>query len=183
MTKDKEVIFEKDRIIIKDNPSLFVMMDWERELMKAHVDILPNGDILEIGFGMGISSQYIQDKGVKSHSICEVNPQILEKLKEWSKDKPNVIIIEGDWVETLPKTNKTFDGIFYDADCRNISEVRRVVEPLLNSEGVFTYFEPQGYDRYGFRERLKVETITISCDIPRNIYHNNKLCKVPYYVK
>jgi spermidine synthase len=183
MTKDKELIFEKDRIIVKDNPFLFVMMDWERELMKAHVDLLPNGDILEIGFGMGISANYIQEKGVKSHTICEVNPQILERLKEWSKDKPNVIIIEGDWCETLQKIDRKFDGIFYDADCCNISEVRSVVEPLLNDGGIFTYFEPQGYDRYGFKENLKVENITISCHIPRNIYHNNKICKVPYYQK
>jgi len=183
MTKDRELIFREDRIVVKGSPNLFVMMDWEKELMKAHVDLLPNGDILEIGFGMGISANYIQDKSVRSHTICEVNPQILEKLKDWAKDKPNVIIIEGDWIETLPKLNRTFDGIWYDADCRNMRNVRKVTERLLNENGIFTYFEPSGADRYHYGDKLIINQVEISCDIPKNIYHNRKLCKVPYFQK
>ena len=181
MTKGKELIFEKDRIIVKDNPKLLVMMEWERELMKAHVDLLPNGDVLEIGFGMGISANYIQEKGVKSHTICEINPQILERLKEWAKDKPNVNIVEGDWFETLPKLDKKFDGIWYDADCVNIRNVRRVIDPLLKEGGIFTYFEPKGLNRYRYTN-LQVKEIEISCDIPKNVYHNDKRCKVPYII-
>ena len=182
MTNGKEVIFYNNKIVLKDNPKNEVMMDWEDELMKAHVDLLPDGDILEIGFGMSISANYIQEKGVKSHTICEVNPQILEKLKEWAKDKPNVIIIEGDWVETLPKLNKTFDGIWYDADCKNMNKVREIiVDKMLRPNGVFTYFQPKGKDRYKYKENLIVDEITISKDIPNNFYHNSKICKVPYY--
>ena len=183
MTKDKELIFKEDRIILKDNPNLFVMMEWERELMKAHVDLLPNGDILEIGFGMGISANHIQKKGVNSHTICEVNPQILEVAKEWAKDKPNVTIIEGDWINTLPNLNKKFDGIFYDADCYNIMSFRSViVDRFLKKNGVFTYFDPKGNDRYNYGDSLILESITITSEIPKNIYHNEKLCYCPYII-
>jgi len=183
MTKDKELIFQEDRIVVKDNPNIFVMMDWERELMKAHVDLLPNGDILEIGFGMGISTNYIQEKGVKSHTICEVNPQILEIAKEWAKDKPNVIIVEGDWIETLPKLNKTFDGIFYDADCYNMMLFRTlIVDRYLRESGVFTYFDPKGGDRYGYGDSLILDSVKITTEIPKNQYHNDQHCFCPYVI-
>jgi spermidine synthase len=184
MTKDKELVFNEDSIFLKSDPNIFVMMDWERELMKSHVDLLPNGDILEIGFGMGISAQYIQEKGVKSHTIFELNPQILEKLKEWSLDKPNVKIIEGDWCEVKYKIiGNKYDGIFYDADCLNSLSFRKlIVDKHLKKDGVFTYFEPMGRDRYGYNDKLKIKEIVINCDIKKNIYHNDKVCKVPYFI-
>ena len=182
MTKNNKLYFGEDRIFLNDCPNINIMMEWERELMKAHASILPNGDVLEIGFGMGISAQYIQNLGVKSHTICEVNTQILERLIAWSKDKPNVNIVVGDWIETLPELNKKFDGIWYDADCSNIFKVNNVIQPLLKKNGVFTYFDPKGLDRYNLGNKLIVDEIMITCDIPENTYHNDKLCKVPYYI-
>lgn len=184
MTKNKELIFTDTDIYLKDNPNIYVMMDWENDLMKAHVDLLPEGDILEIGFGMGISSNYIQQKGVKSHTIIELNPQILERLKKWSLDKKNVRIITGDWVEVRYKLiGREYDGIFYDADCRNINSFRKlIVDKYLKKDGVFTYFEPSGRDRYKYGDELKVKEIFIDCEIKNNIYHNDKHCKVPYFI-
>jgi 16S rRNA A1518/A1519 N6-dimethyltransferase RsmA/KsgA/DIM1 with predicted DNA glycosylase/AP lyase activity len=61
---------------------------------------------------MGICADYIQAQGVNSHTIVEIHPQIIDKLKIWAEDKPNVTIVEGDWhsVEGL----YTYDGIFLD---------------------------------------------------------------------
>ena len=46
------------------------MMDWEDGLMKKHADYVCSngGDILEIGFGMGISANYIQQNNPASHT-------------------------------------------------------------------------------------------------------------------
>ena len=91
-----------------------VMMNWESPIMeKAAQYICHNkGDVLEIGFGMGICADYIQAQGVNSHTIIEIHPQILEKLNTWANGKSNVTIIEGDWAN-LSLTD-TYDGIFID---------------------------------------------------------------------
>ena len=63
-----------------------VMMQWEKPYMEACVDILhlgPNSDVLEIGFGLGYSSNRIQTKGVRSHTIIECCPKVLERLRKW----------------------------------------------------------------------------------------------------
>ena len=161
-------------------------MEWERLLMKKHAEIVTKngGDILEIGFGMGISSQYIQEYGCNTHTIIEVNPQILEKLYFWAKDKPNVIILEGDWFEKSEQLNKNlYDGIFYDADCYRMTRFREViVDKVLNENGIFTYFDPKGNDRYHYGSRLELVSTTIDVKIPKNNYHNDKKCYCPYFI-
>jgi len=97
---------------MKDNH--IVMHDWEDLMMKKHAEVVcqNGGDILEIGFGMGISADYIQSYDITSHTIIENDKKIYEKLLEWSKDKPNVKTIFGDWITSLPE--QKFDGIFRD---------------------------------------------------------------------
>jgi hypothetical protein len=109
--KDTILIFEDDKILT--DAGYEVMMSWEAPIMEKSAEYIcqSKGDILEIGFGMGICSDYIQVEGVNSHTIVEVHPQIIEKLKVWAEDKDNVTIVEGDWnsVEL-----ETYDGIFID---------------------------------------------------------------------
>ena len=62
---------------------------------------------------MGISAGYIQANNINSHTIIENHPQIIEKLKLWAIDKPNVTIIEGDWHDVKDSLS-IYDGIFYD---------------------------------------------------------------------
>ena len=105
------MIFTKNSIM-KDNQ--IVMHDWEDLMMKKHAEVVcqNGGDILEIGFGMGISADYIQSHDITSHTIIENDKKVYEKLLEWSKDKPNVKTIFGDWITNLPE--QKFDGIFRD---------------------------------------------------------------------
>ena len=79
------------------------MHEWEDDMMKKHAEIVceNGGDILEVGFGMGISADYIQKQDIKSHTIIENDEVVYEKLIEWAKDKPNVEIIFGDWQNSL----------------------------------------------------------------------------------
>jgi len=71
------------------------------------------GDILEIGFGGGITSNMIQTHKIKSHTIIERDDIFFNKLSKWSKNKPNVQTIHGDWISDIPKYKK-YDGIFVD---------------------------------------------------------------------
>ena len=100
--KDLELVFTDHSILVmpgepsvrffKNDSIDVVMMDWETPLMKRHAEVMcrkPNSDVLEIGFGMGISAMFIQDLKPKSHTIVECHPQVLKMMEEWIKDKDN----------------------------------------------------------------------------------------------
>ena len=91
-----------------------VMSDWEDPIMVKHAEIVTKngGDILESGFGMGISATHIQSHDINSHTIIEINDDVYERLLVWAEDKPNVIPIKGDWAENTP--DKQYDAVFYD---------------------------------------------------------------------
>ena len=110
--KDTTLTFEDDKIVTEDDRE--VMMSWEVPIMEKSAEYIcqSKGDILEIGFGMGICSDYIQAQNVNSHTVVEIHPQIIEKLKVWADDKDNVTIVEGDWYSADALTE--YDGIFLD---------------------------------------------------------------------
>ena len=113
--KEKKLNHYDNRILFDDKDDLYVMGDWEDPIMKAHAEITcrNGGHILEVGFGMGISANYIQEQDIKSHTIIELNDEIYEKAVKWAKDKPNTKIVSGDW-KTIELDEK-FDAIFFDA--------------------------------------------------------------------
>ena len=110
--KDSTLTFEDDKIVT--DMGFEVMMSWEAPIMEKSAEYIcqSKGDILEIGFGMGICSDYIQAQGVNSHTIVEIHPQIITRLKTWASGKSNVTIIEGDWYSASGLS--TYDGIFLD---------------------------------------------------------------------
>ena len=98
-----------------EGEDVIIMMDWEHPIMSASAAYITEngGDILEIGFGMGISANYIQSHSISSHTIIEPHPQIVEKAVEWSSGKSNVTIISQSWADVTGSLG-TYDGIFYD---------------------------------------------------------------------
>ena len=97
-------------------------MEWEKPYMEACIDKLqPKGDVLEIGFGMGYSATQIQKYKPKSHTIIEMNPMVIKRLKKWAKDYDNIIIVEGTWQEKIHDLGK-FDEIFFDDFPLKVSE-------------------------------------------------------------
>ena len=111
--KDNTLTFG-DTKIVDTYSDIEVMMSWESPIMEKSAEYICHnkGDILEIGFGMGICADYIQAQGVNSHTIVEIHPQIIEKLRVWAEDKSNVTIVEGDWYSVGGLS--TYDGIFLD---------------------------------------------------------------------
>jgi len=109
--KDNTLTFEDTKIVESEGE---VMMSWESPIMEKSAEFIchNSGDVLEIGFGMGICADYIQAQGVNSHTIVEIHPQILERLNAWAEGKSNVTIVEGDW-NSLSGLS-TYDGIFID---------------------------------------------------------------------
>lgn len=150
-----------------------VMMSWEDSLMKLSADWVcyNKGDVLEFGFGMGISATYIQSHKPSSHTIIENHPQILEILYEWVKDKPKVKIIEGDWINILDKLEK-YDGIFFDTYADpNYQHFGDIVKSLVKPGSHVTWWNgyPLEYNPYNIQD-VKYSKINITP--PPNSYFN-----------
>ena len=101
-------------LLSKDNHQ--VMMEWEKPYMEQSIDFLnPKGDVLEIGFGCGYSATQFLKYPIKSYTVIECDPIVIEKAKEWAKKYPNtpIRIVEGMWQKKLPTLGK-FDEIYFD---------------------------------------------------------------------
>ena len=107
--EDSQIYYEEDDIRLE------VMMDWEDPLMSASAAYVcqNGGDILEIGFGMGMSAGYMHSHSIATHTIVENHPDIITKAKSWAQGKSNVTIVTGSWFDVKGDLS-TYDGIFYD---------------------------------------------------------------------
>jgi len=178
---DKTLIFEEDKIYYTDQGVEFeVMMNWEDSIMKASADYVceNGGDILEIGFGMGIAADYIQANNVNSHTIIENHPQVIEKLKLWAVDKPNVTIVEGDWYDVKDSLS-TYDGIFYDTwGDDNVNNFTTVLPTLIKSGGKTTWWNNfTDSDDVFFISGTTYEAISVNP--VDNIYFNSNTYYLP----
>ena len=77
--------FESDKITTTEL-GCEVMMDWEDDIMSASAAYVTQngGDILEIGFGMGISAGYMHSHSIDSHTIVENHPDIIPLALNWA---------------------------------------------------------------------------------------------------
>ena len=105
---NEEILYSKDHSQI--------MMEWEKPYMEASIDMLkPTGHVLEIGFGCGYSASQIMQYKPKSYTIIECDPVVIQKIKEWRTNYPNIPIniVEGRWQEKIHKLG-IFDEIYFD---------------------------------------------------------------------
>ena len=70
--------FLKDKIL--DEEGREIMMDWETDLMQEHAKVITEngGDILEIGFGMGICASFIQQANINTRTIIEIHDEVFK---------------------------------------------------------------------------------------------------------
>lgn len=174
--------FKSDKIWFEEGHITFeVMMDWEHPLMSASAAYVcqNGGDILEIGFGMGISAGYIQSHSITSHTICEVHPDIIPKAKLWAKNKPNVTIITSSWYD-VRKDIGPFDGVFYDTFGDDIHKgyFSSSLSPLVKTGGVATWWNgnPSENNNYNIPQ---VTYNTHSVSPPENNYFNSTVYYLP----
>ena len=178
--KDITLIFEDTKIITEDGRE--VMMDWEAPIMEKSAEYIcqSKGDILEIGFGMGICSDYIQAQGVNSHTIIEIHPQVIERLNTWAADKSNVTVIEGDWNSVSGLG--TYDGIFLDTyGGENLDNFKEFVLSKGKSGARVTYWDAKWTENeHGF-DNISYEDVPIVAGIKEDIWNDN-LYRLPKVV-
>lgn len=116
----QKVITDEKRILINNaTQSLnkgIVMDEVAKDLTRTFCNIVAEnrGHILDVGYGLGFSATFFREIGVKSYTCIELDDEIYTRAKQWASDKPNVTIIKGDWIDSIPTLTKKFDGIFMD---------------------------------------------------------------------
>ena len=167
--KDNTLTFS-DTKIVEDSTNIEVMMSWEAPIMEKSAEYVcqSKGDILEIGFGMGICADYIQAQNVNSHTIVEIHPQIIERLNAWAEGKSNVTIVEGDWNSV---NLGTYDGIFLDTyGDENWNNFKTFALAKAKSGAKVTYWNSylDNVNQHGFND-VNYEQIDINPD--KNSYY------------
>jgi guanidinoacetate N-methyltransferase len=93
-----------------------IMEDWQIPLMRAMAAVATaqHGDLLEIGFGRGVSSGIIQEMGVRSHTIVECNENVIQRFHPWKEQFPDreIRLIEGRWQDVTDQLSD-YDAIFF----------------------------------------------------------------------
>lgn len=130
--------------------SSYVMHEWERPLITKMVEdlkITSSDEILEIGFGMGISASLIQQFNPANHTIIEPHPQIFKRAQKWKKENNNISLREGYW-QQLSYSTPCFSKIFFDpfsddidaVDRENIEFLEFASQNLLKKNGRLALF-------------------------------------------
>lgn len=169
-----------------------IMEDWQFPVMQAMAEIVCNshGDVLEVGFGRGISSSMIQQHGVRSHTIIECNPSIAARFHEWKsgQSNQNISLVQGMWQDTIAEL-PLYDGIFFHTYPLDQEEYIKYVHGRatfaehffataaahLRTNGVFTYFSNEidslsrWHQRILFQYFKEISTKIIPLDLPEDV--------------
>ena len=192
---NKTLTFEDDKIYYYDNDFRLnreVMMEWEHTIMSASAAYVTQngGDILEIGFGMGISAGYIQSHSIDSHTIYENHPDIIPKALSWAENKSNVNIITGSWYDAFHTRYKSsdgtnwtdtfgkYDGLFMDTyGDTSAHKFSGSLKHMMNTGGVATWWNSiTGSNHYNISD-VSYEIIEINP--PSNSYFNHNQYYLP----
>ncbi len=164
----EQAIYDEHTLKIDGHP---VMEDWETGYMEklAQIVTLQGGDILELGYGMGISAGFIQaNKAVKSHYIVECHPDVVTKAIADFREPISLSkmhILSGFWQDITPKfSNESFDGIFFDTYPLTEEEIHgnhfwffEEAHRLLRPGGVLTYYSDEATE-FSANHKIKLRT-------------------------
>ncbi len=148
---DATAEFSEGRLSIHGHP---VMEDWETPYMKRLAGIVATrGEtVLEVGFGMGISAQHVQQGSVGRHIVIEANRDVFRCLEEFAQRAPGLVVpVFGFWQDVLPTIeNESVDGILFDTYPLKDEEVHCNHFPffehahrILKKGGVLTYYSDE----------------------------------------
>lgn len=146
--KNAKANFKETELEILGHP---VMQPWEESYMKELADVATKnrGRILEIGFGMGLSANYIQRNKPLEHIIIEANDAVYQKLLDFSKSLEVKIKPINEFWENSVNTfeDEQFDAILFDPypiSLNQLENQRFEFYPhayrLLKKGGVFTQY-------------------------------------------
>jgi len=120
-----------------------IMEDWQIPIMQAMAKVVAQkrGHILEIGFGRGLGSSFIQQAGVDKHTIIECNHAIVGRYEKWKAqyEGSDISIEIGLWQDVLPQLGQ-FDGVFFHTyPLKEEEHVEQIGETITFAEHFFEH--------------------------------------------
>jgi len=169
-----------------------IMEDWQRPLMEAMaaIAVRAGGDVLEIGFGRGVSAGMIQQVGVRSHTIIECNPHVIARFERWRETLTDrdLRLVPGLWQDVIDSLGE-FDAVFFHTYALDEDEAVELLEsnvtfaapffPVaaahLRPGGVFTYLSNEidslgrAHQRLLFEHFRSVQLRRVSLALPEDV--------------
>lgn len=113
----------------------------EGRLLKMLVALTGARSILEIGMFTGYSALSLAEALPDDGRLltCDIDEEVAKLAKEYFDRSPHgakITVQLGPALETLSKSNDTFDLVFLDADKENYVEYYQSIIPKLNSNGL-----------------------------------------------
>lgn len=160
--------FSSDGKMILDHEGHGVMMDWEKPLMDLHAALIcskGSGDILNVGFGLGIIDAAIQAAKPRTHTIIEAHPDVYKKMMDdgWG-EKPGVRVVFGRWQDVIHELGVCYDGIFFDTYgefYKDLQEWHEHVPNLLKEDGIYSFFNGLGASTNAFFHEVYTELVQL----------------------
>ncbi len=120
----------------------------------AEIATSNGGTILELGFGLGLSSRAIQNQNIDTHIVVECHPDVISKCTEDFASEiasGKMHILSGFWQDvTKMLKDNSFDGILFDTYPLSEEEVHSNHFPFFNEAyrllkpgGVLTYYSDE----------------------------------------
>ena len=169
-----------------------VMEDWQIPIMQSMAAIVGRcgGDVLEIGFGRGISADFIQRYDIASHTIVEAEQSIIDRYYRSWRDRHAAAQVDlhvRKW-QDCDFDGRQFDAVLFHAYPLDETEFfEHIVDSttyaehaipamaaLLRKGGRFTYLSNEvdslsrAHQRLLFRHFSTVTTRIIELDIPED---------------
>ena len=107
------------------------------------------GRVLEIGFGLGIAANFIQQHELREHWIIEANDTVFEALESWAATaRSPVQCVRGFWEAITPRfPDGIFDGILFDPYPISVEQSVLLSKDSHSSSKVFVSFVVAGCSR------------------------------------
>lgn len=176
-------IYDEHTLRIAGHP---VMEDWEQGYMDTlgAIAAYNGGRVLELGYGMGLSSTAIQSHNIQTHIVIECHPDVIRKCVSDFRpafDNGKMHLYSGFWQDVTPTlASDSFNGILFDTYPLREEEIHgqhfwffREAYRLLKPGGILTYYSDEATNLSkphlqklvdaGFRERdISIEVCPVN---------------------
>ncbi|MEN9612427.1 MAG: hypothetical protein RLZZ628_3241 [Bacteroidota bacterium] len=145
---EQQIVLTDTELVIAGHP---VMQRWETPYMKKLAKIVTqkHGKVLEIGYGLGISANFIQESNIGEHHIIEANKYVYDELCKFAlRSTKKTYTYFGFWEDITQKfSDESFDGILFDTYPIVKEELHNArftffkeAYRLLKKGGIFTHY-------------------------------------------